>query len=95
MKGDMTQGDSPVSGIFEYVGPSQDKLPMLLGRHSSLGYLADADKSIKSDSPLDSTSVYSSGLLSADVNLCSLPPKISNQVGSVAMLRYIQERGSS
>lgn len=78
-RADRGQGDSPVSGIFEYVGPSPDKLPMLLGRHSSLGYLADADKGPDIDSPLDSSSVYKAGLLSPGSDLQSFQSKLSSQ----------------
>ncbi len=83
MRAETTHGDSPVSGIFEYVGPSPDKLPMLLGRHSSLGYLADVDKSMESESPLETTPAYKSGLLSTDRSAHSLSSKISNQVNFI------------
>ena len=83
-KHDRAIGDSPVSGIFEYVGPSPDKLPMLLGRHSSHGYLADADKTAETDTPQDSNSAYKSGLLSTDSDLHSLPSKLSSQVNTAS-----------
>ena len=48
--------DSPVSGIFEYIGPPQNKLPLLSGRRPSPGYVGDAEKGTKSESEQDGAS---------------------------------------
>lgn len=44
--------EGAVSGIFEYVGPAQDKSPLLSSRRPSLGYLGEAGKGLKPEQGL-------------------------------------------